>query len=296
MLSPLHRTRGTPSRTALAAGLLVVLAGCSLSSSSSNSGATTDPTSGPGKVRPSGGAVAAAGTPDPAPRSDTCHELTFGQIGRYSNEATSVPCAKPHTSYTFAVKSLPGDVAFKGVEIGNDAVQEEASLQCRSAFASYVGGSAAVRSLSRLSVTYFLPSQADYDKGARWVRCDVIGLQSSRVLADLPLRLKGFNTSDTALADFGLCSQGDPGSTDAMLVMCSQDHTYRALSALRLGATDAAYPGESVAMSEGQKRCDKLVSDTLGVSGGYSYAWTYPSADDWANGQRFGFCWNKSAN
>jgi len=274
----------------------MVLTGCSLSSSSSSSGAAaTDPASDPPKVRTTGGATAAS-VPAPAPRSDTCHDLTFGEIGRYSNAATTVPCTKPHTSYTFAVKALPSDVAFKGVDIGNDSVQEQASLQCRSAFASYVGGSAAVRALSRLSVTYFLPGQPDFEKGARWVRCDVIGLQSSHVLAELPLQLRGFNSTDTALDDFGLCSQGDPGTTGAMLVMCNQDHTYRALDALRLGATGGAYPGESVAMSEGQKRCDKLVSDTLGVSGGYTYAWTYPSADDWANGQRFGFCWNKTAN
>ncbi|MGA9346895.1 MAG: septum formation family protein [Nocardioidaceae bacterium] len=294
MLNPLSRTLVTPFRTAVAAGLLIVLTGCGLSSSSGGSDPTTDPTTGTTKERATGSAAASA--PAPAPRSDTCHELTFGQIGRYANSSAPVPCAKPHTSYTFAVQQLPSDVAFKGVDIGNDAVQEKASLQCRSAYASYVGGSAAVRSLSRLSVTYFLPSQPDFDKGARWVRCDVIGLQSSRVLADLPLELKGFNTRDTALDDYGLCSQGDPGTTGAMLVMCSQDHTFRALSALRLGADSDAYPGESVAMTDGQKRCDKLVSDTLGVGGGYSYAWTYPSADDWANGQRFGFCWNKTGS
>ncbi len=294
MLSPLHRTLVTPSRTAVATGLLIVLAGCGLSSSSGGSDPTTDATTGLAKERATDGAAASA--PAPAPRSDTCHELTFGQIGRYANSSAPVPCTKPHTSYTFAVQQLPSEVAFKGVDIGNDAVQEKASLQCRSAYASYVGGSAAVRSLSRLSVTYFLPSQPDFDKGARWVRCDVIGLQSSRVLADLPVELKGFNTRDTALDEFGLCSQGDPGTTGTMLVMCSQDHTFRALSALRLGADGDAYPGESVAMTDGQKRCDKLVSDTLGVGGGYSYAWTYPSADDWANGQRFGFCWNKTGS
>ncbi len=294
MLNPLCRTLVTPARTAVAAGLLIVLTGCGLSSSSGSSDPTTDPTTGPAKARTTAGA--AESEPAPAPRSDTCHELTFGQIGRYSNTAATVACSKPHTSYTFAVKALPADVAFDGVDIGNDAVQENASLQCRSAYASYIGGSAAVRSLSRLSVTYFLPSQPDFDKGARWVRCDVIGLQSSRVLADLPLELKGFNTRDTALDDYGLCSQGDPGTVDTMLVMCSQDHTFRALSALRLGSDSDAYPGQSVAMTEGQKRCDKLVSDTLGVGGGYSYAWTYPSPDDWANGQRFGFCWNKTGS
>ena len=87
---------------------------------------------------------------------------------------------------TFAVEDLPKDVAFDGVDIGNDAVQEKASLRAAPTFARYIGGSAATRALSRLSVTYFLPTQLDFDAGSRWVRCDVIALQAARVLAPLP--------------------------------------------------------------------------------------------------------------
>ena len=77
--------------------------------------------------------------------------------------------------------------------------------------------------------------------------------------------------------------------------MCNQSHTYRAVAALRLGAEDASYPGESVTKDDGSQRCDDFVSDLLGVGGGYSYAWTYPSSEDWDNGQRFGYCWNKTS-
>ncbi len=279
----------------LAVVLAILVGGCSASSSSNGSAATpVDQSKAPAKSKTP--KVTPTRDPAPPPKVGECRALTFGAIGRYSNAGATTSCESPHTSLTFAVETLPKDIAFNGVDIGNDAVQEKASLLCRADFAGYIGGSAATRALSRLSVTYFLPTQADFDAGARWVRCDVIALQSARVLGDLPSTVKGFNASDAALDDYGVCSRGEPGSADALLVMCNQDHDYRALTALRLGSDSAAYPGEDVVGADGQKRCDTYISDVLGLGGGYTYAWTYPSSDDWDNGQRFGFCWNQTAD
>ena len=279
----------------LAFALAVVLSGCSSSGSSggtettsggSTSGSTT---SKPPKPTPTH-------EPAPPPKAGECRNLTFGAMGRYSNDGPTTSCAQPHTAFTFAVEDLPKDVAFDGVDIGNDAVQEKASLLCRAAFAKYIGGSAATRALSRLSVTYFVPTQQDFDAGSRWVRCDVIALQSARILAALPKTVEGFNDTDAALDDYGVCSRGEPGTPEALLVMCNQDHDYRALTALRIGDDDADYPGEKAVGEDGQSRCDDYISDTLGLGGGYTYAWTYPSLDDWDAGQRFGFCWNKTGS
>jgi hypothetical protein len=292
-----------PRRGALVASVsclfavLLILTGCSTGSADSSatttstgdSGDTTKDPASPSKSTPTH-------DPAPPPKVGDCRQLTFGAIGRYSNSSPTVDCSSPHTSFTFAVPDLPEDVAFDGVDIGNDAVQEKASLLCRGSFAKYIGGSAATRALSRLSVTYFVPTQQDFDAGSRWVRCDVIALQSARILAPLPETVKGFNTTDQALDEYGVCSRGEPGTTGALLVMCNQDHDYRALTALRLGADDADYPGEQAVGEDGQQRCDDYISDTLGLGGGYTYAWTYPSLDDWDNGQRFGFCWNKTGS
>ena len=284
-------------RAALAclAVVTIALTGCSSSDSAggttttsgaSSSGATTSKATQPTPTR----------DPAPAPKVGECRNLKFGAIGRYTNDGPTITCKRPHTTLTFAVEDLPKDVAFDGVDIGNDAVQEKASLLCRAAFARYIGGSAATRALSRLSVTYFLPTQPDFDAGSRWVRCDVVALQAARVLAPLPATVKGFNATDAALTDYGVCSRGEPGTTGALLVMCDQDHDYRALTALRLGSDSATYPGDDVVATQGQQRCDDFISHALGLGGGYTYAWTYPSTEDWANGQRFGFCWNKTSD
>ena len=269
----------------LAAAVLV--AGCS----GARPGAT-GPTTTPHKTHPSTSVA-----PPPAPPVvDACRNLTYGDISHYSNADPVVDCTKPHTSYTFAVESLPATVSVTGASIGNKSIQHAASAGCNEAFASFIGGTEVDRELSRLTVTYFLPDQAGFDLGASWVRCDVVALQTPRSLGLLPDKLKGFLDGAHALDDYGLCSQNAPGSDTATLVMCKERHMYRALTAIRLGADGAAYPGTEVTSTGGQQKCADFVTAQLGAAGGYTYAWTFPTATDWSNGQRYGYCWLKQGD
>jgi hypothetical protein len=220
--------------------------------------------------------------------------LTYRDISVFFNATSTVPCTQPHTSYTFAIVQLPSQVAFKGVQVENASVQTAAAGRCHQAFTRFIGGDDQTRALARLTVTYFLPRQAGFDLGARWVRCDVVALQSAKSLADLPSKIQGFLDSPSALTTYGVCSQGQPGSSP--LVMCSKQHQYRALGAFRLGGNKAPYPGQTVIADMGTQRCKPLIARKLGVSGGFTYSWTYPSTTDWSAGQRFGYCWNKSAS
>ena len=154
-------------------------------------------------------------------------------------------------AYTFAVQKLPPDVNVPGASIGNKSIQSAASAGCEAAFSRFIGGDPARRALSRLSVTYFLPPQKYYDRGADWVRCDVVALQSADALAPLPQPLQGFLDDSRALQDYGVCSAGQPGATTSALVICGQPHTFRALTALRLGTTTSRYPGKAVVGTRG---------------------------------------------
>jgi len=234
--------------------------------------------------------------PPPAPKTGECRRLTFADISRYSDSTEPVPCDKGHTAYTFAVTRLPTDVAVEGVDLGNRAIQDAAAEGCRDAYTEFIGGDAATRARSRLTVTYFLPPQQGYDRGADWVRCDVVALRTPEDLAPLPTALRGFLDDDAALDDYGVCSVGAPGTKDFELVMCAHRHSYRAVAALRLGANDEAYPGRDVTLVQGRQRCEKLVADELGVSGGYTFGWTFPTPADWDDGQRFGFCWTQTSS
>jgi hypothetical protein len=277
-------------RTAAAcAGVLLVLSACSagVSTTPQANGAKGDPTTKSKSTR----TVA----PPPAPKVGECREVTYSDISLYSNQTPTRPCSRPHTAYTFAVAQLPDDVAFDGVPIENDAVQGAAADACQQSFASFIGGDTAERALTRLTVTYFVPKQAGFDAGAHWVRCDIVALKSATSLEPLPHRLDGFLESDGA-SDYDVCSRGDPSTSSSTLVICSQDHTYRAVAALRLGGTKAPYPGEQAALDDGKRRCSEAIADLLGASGGFTYSWTYPSMSDWSAGQRFGYCWNQTSS
>lgn len=263
-----------------------------LSACSSPSGTASDPENGASAAKPK--SAGPSTPPAPPPRVGQCRDLEFADISRYANSDKAVRCSKPHTAYTFAVDKLAADIAFEGVDIANDAVQEAAARACRSRFARFVGGDDQARALSRLSVTYFVPDQRNFDRGAAWVRCDVIALRAASSLAPLPDDLRGLLDDADSLSSYGVCSAGDPGRPGSRLVMCSEDHTYRARAALRLGGAAAPYPGEQVTKDDGMQQCADLLAEQLGKEDGYSYAWTFPTSSDWAGGQRFGYCWHKT--
>ena len=269
----------------VAAGL--ALSGCGLSSSAPRA----DDDKSPAREK----RVASQPTdPGPVPKVGECRDLEYPDISRYANGDELVRCRRPHTAYTFAVGDLPSDVVFKGVDIGNDAVQQAAAHTCRTRFARYVGGDDAALALSRLSMTYFVPDQRSFDAGASWVRCDVVALRTATALAPLPDDVQGLLDDADSLRKYGVCSVGEPGLVDSRLVMCSEDHTYRAVAALRLGRAAAPYPGEAVTKDIGLQQCAEVLAEEIDDDSGYSYAWTYPTSADWASGQRFGYCWHQT--
>jgi hypothetical protein len=272
---------------AACAGLALVLSSC-------GGGETTPEAKGTGVEPAPKAQTSQTDAAPPAPTVGECRDLSYADISLYSNESKPHPCSKLHTAYTFAVKQLPDDVAFAGVKIENDAVQGAAADACQEAYVAYIGGGTADRALTRLTVTYFVPKQAGFDAGAHWVRCDIVALQSDDSLADLPGKLEAFlDGADNA--DYDVCSRGDPSESGSMLVMCTQDHTYRAVAAIRLADSSAPYPGEQATLAQGKQDCKQTISDLLGVGGGFTFSWTYPSASDWSAGQRFGYCWNETS-
>ena len=78
--------------------------------------------------------------------------------------------------------------------------------------------------------------------------------------------------------------------------MCSQDHTYRAVAAFRLGKDRRPTPARTASCAKARQDCQEFIADLLGVSGGFTYAWTYPSTTDWDAGQRYGYCWNQTTS
>jgi hypothetical protein len=270
------------------------LLGSGCSGSQDKAASTTTDTTASSSATSTAPSTRPAPPPPAAPPVGQCRTLAYRDIAVFFNNTPTVSCSATHTAYTFAVEQLPTRIAFQGVQIQNDAVQTAAADRCHAAFQRFVGGHDATRALARFSVTYFLPRQIGFHLGARWVRCDIVALKTARSLAPLPTRLQGFLDSPDALTTYGVCSKGKPGVS--RLLMCSEGHEYRALAAIRLGTASAPYPGVNATINLGTRRCKKLVAKKLGVTGGFTYSWTYPSTTDWSAGQRFGYCWNQTTS
>lgn len=281
-----------------AAFVTSLVAGCSGQATGSSDPTTTPPggtTSAPtSPVTTDDTTAPPPPQPAKAPATGTCRRLDYSAISRYSNSDATVPCNAPHTAYTFAVRSIPSNVSVPGVSIGNKSIQDAAASSCRDAFAGFIGGTPAVRALSRLSVTYFLPEQRDFNLGAHWVRCDVVALETFNRLATLPANVTGLLGRPDALTTYGLCSTDDPGATSSRLVMCAEKHAFRAETAIRLGAEGDPYPGDATVAVGGKHRCRTYLTDQLGASAGFTFGWTFPTDTDWAAGQRFGYCYLKT--
>jgi hypothetical protein len=290
-------------RTAVPLAVAAVLvAGCSggTPASSPSSSGSSSPTA----AASSATASAASGSPSaratkrpaavvpPAPPRAACYRLTSGQLTRPTNDSRPVPCSKPYTARTVHVGRLDTVVAGHSVAVDSDIVQRQLAATCRRQLASYVGGATSTRRLSRLNVAWFSPTLAQSDRGADWFRCDVVAFARGDALLDLPRpdRLKGLLGRAGALDTYGLCGSAAPATRGFERVVCGQPHAWRAIRTTDL-AGGARYPGAARVRSAGESGCKDAARSRADDTLKFSYGWEWPTADQWAAGQHFGYCW-----
>jgi hypothetical protein len=227
-----------------------------------------------------------------APPPAACYRLTSEQLTRPTNESAPVPCAGPHTAATIHVGRLDTVVDGHSVAVDSAAVQRQLSTTCPRKLAAYVGGSAETRSLSRVNVVWFSPTLEQSDQGADWFRCDLIVFATADALLPLPptRRLDGMLDRAGALRSYGLCGTAAPGARDFERVVCSRRHSWRAIDTIPL-AGGTAYPGVTVVRRAGNTTCRDLARSRAGSTLRFQYGWEWPTREQWARGQHFGYCW-----
>lgn len=210
--------------------------------------------------------------PDPgygAPKVGECHKLTAAQSVASVDRSRKVRCNAVHTSVVVHVGYLP-----KPVTAATPVAQRRAigKRLCRPAYQRAVGGTLADRATSILTWTLFTPSQSQLERGARWVRCDVLA-RSGAKLVPLP-------TNSPMLAA-GVPEPVRICQTDAGIdVSCSQPHRFRVEAVYR---AVGAYPDPATYTPAARARCRQLVRSY----GGY---WQPPSRQGWNAGDRFIRC------
>lgn len=264
----------TPAMT-LAGALLavsVLLTGCSASSQGSNADpAQVDATT--------------------APDADACRMLTPADVAAPSNATRTVDCTKPHTAQTVLVGDFPEPLA--GAEYDDPRLGAHAYTACSTAFRTRLGADDSTAMRTILNWAWFRPSESAWRDGARWFRCDVVGgNDESPSFAELPASLDNLLRGRPA-DKWLVCARGETVSA-AVKVPCTQRHTWRAVTTIKLGEPDDAYPGDRVVEVRTRDYCSRSVGAWLNYPVDFDFAYTWFHEAEWKAGNRRSVCWART--
>ncbi len=272
-----------------AVALLVLLAACS-------SGEGNGAAPGAGGDGGGGSAESSGGEGDPgasvdtsAPEVGTCRALVPGDVEEPTDDTEPVDCSKPHTAETYAVGPLPDK--FEDADWDDERLGTFAYRKCSKKFPRFLGAERSRVLRSVLDWAWFRPDEEAWDAGARWYRCDVLGDQRSKQeYAPLPETAKGALSGLNPKDAYVLCANGDTvaGSTK---VPCSEPHTWRAVTSIKLGQPKDPFPGDRVAEVRSRDFCSDSVGAYLDYPLDYEFGYTWFGEGEWEAGNRLSICW-----
>jgi hypothetical protein len=254
-------------------------------------GCTSHPRPAPEPTPSSSSPTATPGTarPVPPPENLACYRLDYAAAVAPTSGARAVKCSGRHTSQTYAVGRLDTLVGGHLLAVDSERVQAQVAAACPRQLARFLGGDVADQRLSMLRAVWFTPTVEESDAGADWYRCDVIAVATDERLAGLTGRLGGVLDSAAGLDRYRICGTARPGTADFVRVICTSDHSWRAIETVSF--PDGPYPGAGAARALGQTPCEDagraVAADALNFQWGYEW----PTADQWQSGQRYGLCW-----
>jgi hypothetical protein len=243
-------------------------------------------------VTPTGPGSEPTVEPPPAPPAAACYRIGLVGATRPTNESRPTSCGQPHTAQTIHVGRLDLTPSGRRVTVESPAAQRQPARVCPGRLQQYVGGTLDVRRRSRFEVVWFTPTLDEADRGARWFRCDAVAVADDERLLRLPLGngLRGVLERPDALATYGLCGTAQPGSRGFRRVACALGHSWEAVSTIALPG-GRRYPGTARVRTAGDQTCADRVRAVSASALEFSYGWEWPTREQWAAGQHYGYCW-----
>ena len=228
-------------------------------------------------------------TAPPRPANRACYALSYDEAVAPTTSTDPVPCTRQHTSTTFAVGPLDTVVDGHLLAVDSARVRDQVAASCPSRFESFVGGSVEDRRLSMLRPVWFTPTVDDSDAGASWYRCDVVALATEGELAPLTGPLAGVLSTDAGRDRYGMCGTAEPGTASFARVVCTRQHSWRAIAVVPFDA--GPYPGVATVRAAGATPCRDAGASAASGSLDYEWGYEWPSRAQWNAGQTFGRCW-----
>ncbi len=226
------------------------------------------------------------------PELGTCHALDPQDVAKASDASKAVSCSGDHTAETFAIGTFPdrfASASYDDADLGRFIFDT-----CGKAYRSFLGGDESETMRSLLSWAWFRPTEQAWKEQARWYRCDVVGGPvGASSYRTLPRTLRGFMTARPD-EDWTLCARGTKVAGSEK-VPCSTKHDWRAVTTIKLGQPDDAYPGDRIAQIRSQQYCSDSVGAWLNYPAtNYDYGVTVFHEAEWKAGNRRSICWART--
>jgi hypothetical protein len=196
------------------------------------------------------------------PAIGSCHNLTYDEVRGVSSDKPPVPCGNPHTTLTFDVVEYADPPDWND----EDTYAPEVYDQCNPSWVEVLGGNP--KAIQRSSYTYYwlLPTPAQRDAGAAWVRCELV-LSAGGSIARLPqqVTLGGLPLPDAVAR----CRESE--ANNYRVTVCARAHQYRATQSIKLPWS--RWRGYDAAQNFAYRECNER------IRGRFYYQW--PSSRYW---------------
>ena len=278
MLTLGSRRLTTAGAAVLALLLAVLMAGCN--------GATDDDTSDASTTS----APPTATEPPPAPPTGTCYQMSFDEALSPTAAGEERPCRRPHATETYHVGRLDLVAGGHQSAVDSEQVQQQVATACPAALPRFLGGDLETLRLSMIRPVWFTPTLEESDLGADWFRCDVAVVARDEALVPLTGSLKRALAAEGGLDRYAMCGTAAPDSPKFERVVCSAEHSWRAISVVPLTA-QKKYPGEAAVRQRGAGCEDAALEHVEDPLATWGWAYEWPTKEQWEAGTTFGRCW-----
>jgi hypothetical protein len=220
---------------------------------------------------------AEAGPTFQQPRVGECRAMSWKEYMAASDNEAPVDCSQPHTSRVTDVVRLPKRVGW-GASI--DRLTNIATRMCAPSMKETLGGSYSSRAMTAYSGAWFMPTKAQRDRGARWIRCDLVLLAGTR-LATLPTDAVPALGAQPHPARIAACARA---RTFARTI-CSSRHGWRATGTFTI--RQKAYPTVREFRRAAIRRCPSRVSTGR-------FFWQHRAEVQWRLGDHVVVCFSRT--
>lgn len=225
------------------------------------------------------------------PDDGACRVLEPEDVAASHDDSPVVDCAEPHTAQTFAVGDLPA--SYDDAEQDDRRLSAFAYRTCSERFQEHLKADESTVLRTLLSWAWFRPSPEAWAKGARWYRCDLVGgAEQSETYLDLPEDATGL--LEGLPDDRWMACVAGPSVPGAPRTPCSQPHTWRAVTTIKVGERDEPYPGDRLVEVTTRDYCQTSVFYWLESPASYDFAYTWFHRAEWEAGNRRSVCWAKT--